>query len=117
MLNRSDVVAAYLRSRDRQAQIARRARSMARENPDGVERLDLLITEGNAAAGRTLAELGLPPTAVITAILRDGNLLVPRDNSGSSRETTCRCSPLPRDASPSSRPSQVRRREQRKKKP
>ena len=78
MLNRSDVVAAYLRSRDRQAQIARRARSMARENPDGVERLDLLITKGNPAAGRTLAELGLPSTAVITAVLRNGNLLVPR---------------------------------------
>jgi CBS domain-containing protein len=78
MLNRSDVVAAYLRSRDRQAQIARRARSVARENPDGVERLDLVVNEGNPAVGRTLAELGLPATAVITAILRDGNLLVPR---------------------------------------
>ncbi len=78
MLNRSDVVAAYLRSRDRQAQIARRARSIEREARDGVERLDLLIRESDPAAGQTLAELGLPANAVITAVLRDGKLLVPR---------------------------------------
>ncbi|MEO8457988.1 MAG: chloride channel protein [Chloroflexota bacterium] len=78
ILNRSDVVAAYLRSRDRQAQIARRARSVERDNSDGVARLDLLVTPGNRAAGRTLAELGLPTNAVITAILREGKVLVPR---------------------------------------
>lgn len=78
ILNRSDVVAAYLRSRDRQAQIARRARSIEREARDGVERLDLLIREVDHAAGRTLAELRLPANAVVTAVLRHGQVLVPR---------------------------------------
>lgn len=78
VLNRQDVVAAYLRSRDRQAQIARRARAITRENPDSVERLDLHIKPGDPAAGRTLAELGLPATAVVTAVFREGKLLVPR---------------------------------------
>jgi len=78
VLNRQDVVAAYLRSRDRQAQIARRARDLTRENPDTVERLELHIKPGDPAAGRTLAELGLPATAVVTAVFREGKLLVPR---------------------------------------
>ena len=78
ILNRSDVVAAYLRSRDRQAQIARRARSIERENPQGVERVDLQVGEPDAAAGRSLAELGLPSTAVVTVVIREGKLLVPR---------------------------------------
>ncbi len=78
LLNRNDVVAAYLRSRDRQAQIARRARDITRDNPDSVERLELNIKPGDPAAGRTLAELGLPATAVVTAVFREGKLLVPR---------------------------------------
>jgi CIC family chloride channel protein len=78
VLNRNDVVAAYLRSRDRQAQIARRARAITRENPDTVERLDLHIKRGDPAAGSTLAELGLPANAVVTAVFREGKLLVPR---------------------------------------
>jgi CBS domain-containing protein len=78
VLNRNDVVAAYLRSRDRQAQIARRARAITRENPDAVERLDLTIGDRDAAAGRTLAELRLPSSAVVTAVFREGKLLVPR---------------------------------------
>lgn len=82
MLNRSDVVAAYLRSRDRQAQIAKRARSIEREARDGVQRLDILIRDWDPAAGRTLAELGLPANAVVTAVLREGKLLVPRGQLG-----------------------------------
>jgi CIC family chloride channel protein len=78
VINRNDVVAAYLRSRDRQAQIARRARDITRENPDSVERLDLHIHANDPAAGKTLAELGLPPDSVVTAVFRENKLLVPR---------------------------------------
>jgi CIC family chloride channel protein len=78
LLSRSDIVAAYLRGRDRQAQIARRARSLERGHGGDVTSLDLLIGSSDAAAGRSLAELGLPAGAVITSVLRDGAVLIPR---------------------------------------
>jgi CIC family chloride channel protein len=78
LLNRSDVVAAYLRSRDRQARVARRARSLEREHGGRVSTIDLLIGPSDAAVGRTLAELQLPSDSVVTAVVRDGAVLVPR---------------------------------------
>jgi CBS domain-containing protein len=78
LLSRSDVLAAYLRSRDRQAQIARRARSFQRSRGGDVTTLDLLIGPSDAAAGRSLAELELPAGAVITSVLRNGAVLIPR---------------------------------------
>jgi CIC family chloride channel protein len=78
LLSRSDVVAAYLRGRDRQAQIARRARSLQRSHGGDVTALDLLIGPSDAAAGRSLAELQLPAGAVITSVLREGAVLIPR---------------------------------------
>lgn len=78
LLSRTDVVAVYLRSRDRQAQIARRAETLAADRPDDVISLDLPILETDAIVGRTLAELKLPRDAVITSVLRAGDLLIPR---------------------------------------
>jgi CIC family chloride channel protein len=78
LLSRSDVLAAYLRSRDRQAQIARRARSVDRGHGGDVTSLDLLIGSSDAAVGRSLAELQLPAGAVVTSVLRDGAMLIPR---------------------------------------
>jgi CIC family chloride channel protein len=78
LLNRSDVVAAYLRSRDRQARVARRARSLEREHAGRTSTIDLLIGPSDVAAGRTLAELRLPSDAVVTAVVRDGAVVVPR---------------------------------------
>ncbi len=77
MLSRSDVVAAYLRARDRQARSARRARGPRREQRD-VSRLEVVVRQGDFAAGRTLAELSLPREAVITSVIHDGATLIPR---------------------------------------
>lgn len=78
LLSRNDIVAVYLRGRDRQAQIARRAETLAADRPDDVISLDLPILETDAIVGRTLAELRLPRDAVITSVLRHGDLLIPR---------------------------------------
>jgi CBS domain-containing protein len=78
LLSRGDIVAVYLRSRDRQAQIARRARTLAQERSDEAITLDLPVRETDATVGRTLAELRLPRDAVITSVLRDGTILIPR---------------------------------------
>lgn len=78
LLSRGDVVAVYLRSRDRQAQIARRAETLAADRPDDVISLDLPVLATDAVVGHTLAELRLPRDAVITSVLRGGDLMIPR---------------------------------------
>lgn len=78
LLNRTDVVAVYLRGRDRQAQIARRAETLAADRPDDVISLDLPVLATDTVCGHTLAELRLPRDAVVTSVLRHGDLLIPR---------------------------------------
>jgi CIC family chloride channel protein len=78
LLRRSDVVAAYLRGRDRQALIARRARTLATDHAGGLITLDVRVDPGGAADGRSLAELQLPRESLVTAVLRDGAVLIPR---------------------------------------
>lgn len=78
MLSRSDVVAAYLRGRDRQAQIARRAFHLQRDRGSPVTRLQLTIRDNDAAVGRSLAELKLPAESVVVSVVRDGRPLIPR---------------------------------------
>ncbi|MGI8549967.1 MAG: chloride channel protein [Dehalococcoidia bacterium] len=77
LLQRSDVLAAYLRGRDRQALIARRANTLASAHPTDVITVEVLVGPTDAAAGRSLAELQLPRDAIVTAVLRDGTVLIP----------------------------------------
>jgi CBS domain-containing protein len=78
LLRRSDVVAAYLRGRDRQALIARRAHALAAAQAGEVITLDLAVGPNGGVAGYRLAELHLGHEALITAVLRDGAVLIPR---------------------------------------
>lgn len=78
VLRRSDLVAAYLRARDRQAVIARRARSIEDEHGGRVVMMELTLRSSDQAVGKTLAQLRLPAEAVITTLVRDGTLIVPR---------------------------------------
>ncbi|MDE3095658.1 MAG: chloride channel protein [Chloroflexota bacterium] len=78
LLRRSDVVAAYLRVRDREARIARRARAIDEQPGSGAETLEVTIAGGTEPVGRTLAELRLPADAVITRIVRGGDVIIPR---------------------------------------
>ncbi len=78
MIGRSDVVAAYLRARDREARLARRARLRENNEPEGMTRMEVLITDSIPAASRTLAELRLPKEALVTGLQRGGTPLIPR---------------------------------------
>jgi CBS domain-containing protein len=78
LLRRSDVLAAYLRARDRRTRIARRAKSLATEHGGEVVTLELAIGPSDPVVGRSLAEVGLPRDSVVTSVLRDGRLIIPR---------------------------------------
>jgi CBS domain-containing protein len=78
LLRRSDVVAAYLRARDREAQIIRHARTIEAQQPGGAETAEAIVREGAYAAGRTLSELRLPPDVVVTRVVRRGDVIIPR---------------------------------------
>lgn len=78
LLSRSDVVAAYLRSRDRQSRIARRAAELSDHADGQVSSLELRVARGGPVDGATLAELRLPRDAVITAVIRKGTVVIPR---------------------------------------
>jgi CBS domain-containing protein len=78
LLSRSDVLAAYLHARDRRTRIARRAKSLATEHGGDVVTLELAIGPSDPVVGRSLAEVGLPRDSVVTSVLRDGRLIIPR---------------------------------------
>lgn len=78
LLRRSDTLAAYLRGRDRQALIAQRVRSLAKAHPSAITTLGIRVGAQNDVAGRTLSELRLPRESVVTGVLRDGTVLIPR---------------------------------------
>ncbi len=78
LLRRSDVLKAYLRGRDRQMRVDRRARALAERRQGDVVRLELEISPASLAVGKSLLELDLPPDAVITSVLRHGALMVAR---------------------------------------
>jgi CBS domain-containing protein len=79
MLRRSDVVAAYLRSRDRESVIARRAHDMtAAAHDGGVTVHDFRVGGESTAVGATLGDLGLPGDVLVTRVIREGILLIPR---------------------------------------
>ena len=78
VLRRSDVLAAYLRGRDRQALIAQRVRSLAKAHQSAITTLGIRVGAQSAVAGHTLSELRLPRDSVVTGVLRDGTVLIPR---------------------------------------
>lgn len=77
VLRRSDVVVAYLRGRER-LRSQRRHTPAGRDGSGPLVATELPIERTDVANGRTLAELRLPGDAVVTAVERDGSLLVPR---------------------------------------
>jgi CIC family chloride channel protein len=79
LLRRNDMVLAYLRGRERLASASERSRIRGEGNPDDeVVMTEMPIERLDRANGQTLAELRLPAGAVVTAVERDGSVLVPR---------------------------------------
>jgi CIC family chloride channel protein len=59
------------------AELTARAGTLAAD-VDSVVAVDVPLGSGDAATGKTLAELALPKDAVVTGVFRRGNLLIPR---------------------------------------
>jgi len=78
LLTRADVVLAYARGRQRLTDATARARARGRNDAEGVASVEIVVERTDAANGLTLAELRLPREAVVTAVERDGTVLVPR---------------------------------------
>jgi CIC family chloride channel protein len=78
LLRRADVVAAYLRARDREARIARRARSIDEQHAGGTQTIEVSLLPAMPVIGRTLSELRLPQEAVITRVMRGDDVIIPR---------------------------------------
>jgi CIC family chloride channel protein len=78
LLRRSDVLAAYLRARDRQTRSAPPAASLAAQRREDAVTLEMTVGRDDPIVGRSLAELGLPRDVLITSVLRDGKVIIPR---------------------------------------
>jgi CIC family chloride channel protein len=78
LLRRGDVLAAFLRARDRQATITRRMLARSGIGEDDLVTIDLAVHDDDSLAGRSLAELQLPQDAVVTSLVRQGKAMIPR---------------------------------------
>jgi CIC family chloride channel protein len=81
LLRRSDVLKAYLRTRDRQMRVDRQARLLADRHQGDVVALELEVAPTSPVVGRSLSELELPRDAMITSVLRDGKVMIARGHT------------------------------------
>jgi len=77
LLRRNDVLTAYLRGRERRAQIKGDSRNGDPERDQEIVTMEVTLERNSPANGLALAELGLPVGVVVTVIERDGQPLVP----------------------------------------
>jgi len=78
LLNRNDVLVAYLRGRQRLASNDHRGSQREETSEAEVSSIEIPIERTDRANGITLRELALPTEAVVTAVERNGSVLVPR---------------------------------------
>lgn len=76
LLTRNDVLVAYINGRERLSSL--RNRDLGSTGDEGVVSIEVPIERLDRANGASLLELRLPPESVITAVERDGRVLVPR---------------------------------------
>ncbi|NOX62704.1 MAG: CBS domain-containing protein [Chloroflexi bacterium] len=83
VIRRSDIVEAYRLARTRRAELQYRAQRVQRKSPDGTEFIELPLREGDAAVGKTLAEVAkdLPKDCVCVSIRRDGRVIIPHGDT------------------------------------
>ncbi len=77
LLRRNDVLTAYLRGREQRAYTVTGHHNSEGDSEEEVIMTEAAVERDSQANGLTLRELGLPSGVVVTAIERDGQLLVP----------------------------------------
>ena len=78
LLSRGDVVAAYVRARDRQSRSDRLARATTAGDEQDIVSIEVVVAPHSTLAGRTLKDLALPSDSVITSVRRNGTTFIPR---------------------------------------
>ncbi|MBI3117275.1 MAG: hypothetical protein HYZ00_01225, partial [Candidatus Hydrogenedentes bacterium] len=98
LLGRSDIIRAYSQilvdAKKRDQRIAK----LKLEAATGAELIEVDIAEQDAAAGRTLRELPLPPDCVVVSIHRGRRVVVPRGNTSLLRGDRVLALVAPKDA-------------------
>ncbi len=80
LLRRSDIIQAYARA-SLKLQEQRHRMELLRLKEAVGKLMEFEIREGDAAAGKRIRELNLPPDCLVVAIRRGGSLVVPRGNT------------------------------------
>ena len=83
LIRRSDIIRAYNVALARRAEIQHRARRMQLRNLDGLEFIEVTLSESDKAVGRTLQDIApeMPADCVLISIRRDGTVVVPHGNT------------------------------------
>jgi CIC family chloride channel protein len=79
LIRRQDIIRAYKLGLTRHSFIQQRAQQLSTQDKDGMEFVNLELTEGDHAIGKTIKELGdlMPENCVFVSIKRNGALLIP----------------------------------------
>ncbi len=83
LINREVIIRAYNVGLLRRADTQHRAKRMQLQNVDGTEFVDVKLTGGDRAVGKTIQEMSatLPHECVLVSIRRDGRILIPHGNT------------------------------------
>lgn len=83
MISRETIVRAYNVALVERAEIQHRTKRLQLDNVDGTEFLEIKLSQGDTAVGKTIQELApnLPHECVLVSIRRDGRLLIPHGDT------------------------------------
>jgi len=79
LIRREDIIRAYSVALARRAELQHRAKRMQLRDIDGTEFVEIVVTEGNRAKGRSVEEIAkdLPSHCILVSIRRGGRIVIP----------------------------------------
>lgn len=83
LIRREDIMRAYSVALARRAELQHRAKRIQLRNIDGTEFVELLVSEGDRAHGRSVREIAetLPGDCILVSIRRGGRMLIPHGDT------------------------------------
>lgn len=83
LLRRDDIVRAYNTALTRRAELDHRAKRAQLRNLDDTEFVDLVLSQGDKAVGKTIQEVGptLPAECILIRIRREGKTVIPHGST------------------------------------
>lgn len=81
VVRRSDIVKAYRRGAMQRAELEHRRQQMSMGSQTGNQVIEITVLPDSPIDGRMIRDIHLPGQAIITAILRDGEAIIPRGDT------------------------------------